>query len=167
MSKAALGALLAKYREILRLRHEPADDPRVALRALSARFPGALRELDEQPLAVLLARESALADAVSGRGDDPPWAAWIASYHGWLRVGLRMKRARRHDDLESAATAAHAAHAPAYDDEPVELTVDDVRSMLAPPEGRLARWVLARVARQYQVPDATVASVLFARSARI
>lgn len=81
-----------KYTEILALRdaHARGEDPpdvRMRMRALAARFPGALRELDRMPREVIVERLAALA-----RGERAPWMDAIDRYHRWLRVGLRRPR---------------------------------------------------------------------------
>jgi len=159
MDDALLAALGEKYRELVALRSESAGDVRPRLRALAARFPGALRELDEQPLPELVARREALADALSRRAPVPAWAPWMASYHGLLRVALRLKR------TGCDAARVVISYMPESADEPERLSHDDVAAMLAPPNGRLSAWALARVALLHGVSEREVSSILFARRA--
>src|SRR5690349_11775808 len=95
-SDAAILALLDKYREIKRLREEHArgepEHPRLRMRALAARFPGALRELDELPMEEIDARLSLLDAALARVHPAPAWIALQFAYHGWMRAALRIKR---------------------------------------------------------------------------
>jgi hypothetical protein len=165
LDDALLAALLEKYRELLDLRTAQDDaEPRLRLRKLAARFPGALRELDALPMDELRARRDALAAAREG-APLPPWAAWMAGYHAWLRVALRLKRARGPGDLDGQVARACGAYSPEHADEPRRLSAEDVRAMLAPPGGRLSRWALRRVAREHGVAEEAVAGALMARRA--
>lgn len=87
-------ALCDKYREMVCLqRHQvPEGDVRARMRALAERFPGALRELHEWPLADLEARLAVLEAASRGEVEEPSWALLQWSYHDGLRAALREKR---------------------------------------------------------------------------
>lgn len=119
-------------------------DPRAEMRALAAEFPGALRELDELPLAEIEARVEALSAP-----PPPTWAPAMARYHGWMRLGLAVKRRFPRDSAPSEVHAWLRAQRPSRAPEPrvEELTVEAVGALLRPPGGRLSRWVLARIAR--------------------
>jgi hypothetical protein len=133
----ALEALADKYREMIALRRDdgPRDDAR--LRALATRFPGALRELDTRTMASLEQRLAELGDALAG-ARPPAWADVQLRFHGWLRVGLAMRR----DGIADAATArtwarSYVAREPG---DPEAVTLDDaaLALLLAPPRGRLS-----------------------------
>ncbi|MCC6648322.1 MAG: hypothetical protein IT374_22470 [Polyangiaceae bacterium] len=87
----AARAMREKYAELAALRQHARDgtlpDPRPRLRALAARFPGALRELDQLTDDELRARVAAL-----GRPDvasrPPPWLEPVARYHAALSRAL-------------------------------------------------------------------------------
>jgi hypothetical protein len=90
-----LGALRDKYVELLRLRAEHAaphpPDPRAALVALAARFPGALRELDATPLDELEARLATVERCLEGE-PPPPWLVAVHHFHELTRGILATKR---------------------------------------------------------------------------
>ncbi|RZK89059.1 MAG: hypothetical protein EOO66_16775, partial [Methylobacterium sp.] len=110
--------LRGKYAEMLRLRRGDRDgsivDPRPAMAALAARWPGALREIDQVALDELERRERHLGAVVGG---EPPeaWAVAMDAYHRQLRGALGAKRwlaGRRQIDDELVArfgrlTASH------------------------------------------------------------
>ena len=168
---AATLALLEKYREIKRLREEhvhgePAD-PRPRLRALAARFPGALRELDELPMEEIDARLASLDDVIERAQPVPAWVALQLAYHGWMRAALRIKRIAR------GRGAAHADAVLAelferYRPEPHEpplasFDLAAVSAILDPVDGRLNPWVYARVAAVAGVEPDAVRRALFLR----
>lgn len=98
LSRCALEDLAEKYRELLRLRTTMLDaDPeavRSAMRHLSRRFPGCLRELHSLPLAVLEARKDVVDRMVAG-GVGEAWVEWMVAYHGRLRALLAENAERR------------------------------------------------------------------------
>lgn len=115
------------------------------MRALAARFPGALRELDDLPLEVIEERVATLSGVAAGQ-PAPAWARWSIAYHGWMRVLLRLRReAGRERDPERALEWLRASHRPGPDEPDVETLEPLVGSVLRPPAGRLSRWVLGRV----------------------
>lgn len=81
--------MIFKYEEMLRLRRSSAgeDAPRDALRALSAEFPGALRELDRLSVEEIEARLIALRSGTPG-----PVLEAVALYHRRLREALTSHR---------------------------------------------------------------------------
>jgi len=94
-----LGALADKYRALaaLRARRDGGGVPatRDELRALAARFPGCLRELDTLG-GDELARRAAAAAAAAAGGAREPWMDWIAGYHALMTDALAA-RARGED----------------------------------------------------------------------
>ncbi|MBX3274323.1 MAG: hypothetical protein KF729_28915 [Sandaracinaceae bacterium] len=158
----AFSALREKYAELraLRLLHAAGDpeDPRPRLRALAARFPGALRELDALPFDEIERRIAAL-DA----GERPRWARTLVAYHGWMRLALRV-RAACDRDASAAQVRARLAQEPAgaAGDPPLEVLEDaEIAEILRPPGGRLTRWALARIARARGVSAEVVAAEAF------
>jgi hypothetical protein len=140
VSSEALRALLGKYVEMRRLREEDAagggGDPRPAMKALAAEFPGALREIDELPLAVIDARLGAIERAIAG-GTVETWMLALARYHELLRIALGVRRVVGDDrSLERARGVAGAQ------------VLDDaaLRAILRPPGGRINRAIFAIVA---------------------
>ncbi len=81
---------------VARRAHTPgsrSEVPREALRALAARFPGALRELERLPLALITARHAELAEVARGLAPEPLWAEAQRRYHRTLRRALAVNRA--------------------------------------------------------------------------
>jgi hypothetical protein len=141
-----LALLAEKLRELLALRAlGDADPPADRLRALAARFPGALRELDRSPIENLQARLAAVTSAIAG-GPLPAWAKATSRYHGWLRVALRLRREAAR--TESAAIAWAEAYAPVLPGDPARLDAEVLRLLIAPPDGRLVRVVCGLVASE-------------------
>lgn len=161
IDRAALEDLRAKYGEMLRLRDldaagEP-HDPRPAMRALAARFPGALREIDELARDAISARLAALERTLEGAPIEP-WMIALSRYHARLRVALRVRRAISERTL-AAARATGDPELQALDDA-------SLASIIRPPQGRLNRAVLAIVAREVGwAPDA-IEALLVSRRAR-
>lgn len=160
--------LAAKYQTLgdlrrARARGEPIPDRQV-FRALAAEFPGALHELDHLPLAEIDRRAVALAAAAGGAAP-AGWMGWMWSYHALLRAALyvkiRVARARPAPGEEEAAALAAGAAAHAG----IAVDAGFVRAVVAPPEGRLGRMVMARLAARSGVPEATLREALFPRRA--
>lgn len=101
----ALRALLEKYDLLLGL---SAGQPgrtverRDAMRAIAARFPGALREWDQLPQEILAARRmrvAAIVETVAASGgrlpeDAEPWLRYSLELHGTLRSLLARRRSQ-------------------------------------------------------------------------
>lgn len=164
ITRAELEALLEKYRALAALRTERSEAPPTErLRALSQRFPGALRELDQQPLDAILARVIALEDALAG-GEVPGWARAASRFHGWLRVALALRASGARGLVAARAWArSYAPRSPG--DPPIEALDEGALSLLvAPPGGRLTRAALALVAPAGM--DAVLEEQLFGRAPR-
>jgi hypothetical protein len=87
-----LASLRVKYEEMLRLRQDASGaDPRRAMAALASRYPGALREIDELPLAALRSRVDELA-AAEAAGGVAPWMEAIHWFHVLTRGALCAKK---------------------------------------------------------------------------
>jgi hypothetical protein len=166
-----LRALRDKYLEIKRLRveHEAggAADPRREMAALAQRFPGALRELDELPMPEIEQRLAQLDAVVERAAEVPEWARLQISYHGLLRVALRIKRVaqgRALADADRVLAELREWYEPAAD-EPALASLDRaaVAEILEPPGGRLNPWVFARVAALHGVEPDRVHRALFLR----
>jgi hypothetical protein len=98
-TREVLDALAEKYRALLALRTRRdsggAPATRAELRALAARFPGCLRELDTLGRDELGRRAAAVAATATG-GPGEPWMDWIAAYHALMADALSA-RARGED----------------------------------------------------------------------
>jgi len=147
-------ALLRKYEELLRLRQEGGpdsqteSDPRPALAALAAEFPGALRELDQLPLSDLEARIAALRSVVRGEEGPGPWMAVQARFHHLMRGALLAKRwlgGRRLVDV--AVLDRFRTELPSQ----AGIWAKDLAHIAAPPRGRVVELVLIRVAEELGV----------------
>jgi hypothetical protein len=163
IDRRGLVALRAKYLEMKRLREEndagQAGDPTPAMRALAARFPGALREIDELSMATIDGRIAELDRAIEA-GEAAPWMVALARYHAWLRLALQLRRDVRERTLGPARAWLAARGQP--DEELGEDAVDDetLRAILRPPAGRLNRVILLRVAAELDTADDWIESLL-------
>ena len=176
-----IAVLREKYREIKRLRTADAElvarghthDPKPEMAALARKFPGALRELDELPMAMIDARLAEL-DAALAADRVPKWAALQVAYHGTYRFALRIKRraARKGalDELSLERAIARLLAEARSDtsgepDEPRLAAFDaqGLRAILRPAGGRLHPWVLGEVAKAQGVAVAAVSEALFLR----
>jgi hypothetical protein len=144
--------LKSKYEEMLRMRlydeAHPGGDPRGEMATLAARFPGALRELDEAPLDMIRARIEALSRCIESGAPSEPWMNATAEFHRLARGALVAKRwlaGRKKVDasvteqfLRSLEGAPHEADASAW-----ALDLDRIAS---PPRGKLTLLVFERLA---------------------
>ncbi len=122
-------------------------DPREAMRALAARFPGALREIDELPLSTIEERIDALDRALSGTSRVPRWALVLSDYHGWMRAALAMRRAAGASrDRAAALRWLDTEYVSAPDAPTREELLAALDAILKPPDGRLNRWLFDRLA---------------------
>jgi hypothetical protein len=147
--------LRRKYDLLVELREGRRPGARDCLRALAAEFPGALRELDALPLEALCARRAALDDVPPA-----PWVAWIAGYHGLMRVTLGLKRvmpARR--ELEETRVTALANEASTQWG--ARLDEAFVRAVQRPPRGRLGPLVFEVLGARFGEPPAVIWQALF------
>jgi hypothetical protein len=152
VSRAALEALRGKYQEMLRMRLDdeahPGSDTRREMAALAARFPGALRELDEAPLDVIRERIRALSRCVDSGAPVEPWMHASAVFHSLTRGALAAKRwlagRRVVDDALVAEFLIALAGSPHGED--ARAWTSDLALVAAPPGGKLTELVFARVA---------------------
>jgi hypothetical protein len=172
--RGGVAALRDKYLELQRLRIEhdagESEDPRPRLRALSARFPGALRELDELPMEQIEARLATLHAVLARTQPAPPWIALQLGYHGWMRAALCIKRiAAERSAIDADALLVELASRYQPDPHEPPLTAIDraaIVEILEPADGRLNPWVFARVARDHGVESEIVQRALFTRGLR-
>ncbi|MDQ3034821.1 MAG: hypothetical protein M3Y87_20595 [Myxococcota bacterium] len=164
IASPALVALRAKYLEMKRMRvsHEggSAEDPTAAMRALAARFPGALREIDELSMSTIDARIAELERAIEGDAPEP-WMIALARYHAWLRLALALRR--EVPDRSMSGARAWLATVIVADEELGAIDeVDDetLGAILRPPAGRLNRVIFLRVAAELDATDEWIESLL-------
>jgi len=158
VSTDELVELLGKYEEMLRMRLEdeaaPGGDPRREMAALAARFPGALRELDEAPLAAIRGRIEELSRCVADGARPASWMLATALFHRLMRGALAAKRwlgARRHVDAElTRAFLEEITGSPFASD--ARAWASDLARIAAPPRGRVTDVVFERIAEQLGVP---------------
>jgi hypothetical protein len=144
-----LSDLRAKYEEMLALRRAGhAGDPRPRLRALAARFPGALREIDELPLDRIEQRISELARAERDPSGATPWMRAMARFHALTRGVLFVKK-------NLGAPGAWPVEA--------ELWRADVARVARPPRGRLMDLVYERLARELDTTPSAAKRLVFGR----
>ncbi len=138
IERAELEALAEKYREMIALRRDAGLKDERRLRALAARFPGALRELDTRTMDALEARSSEIEAALTGTAACPAWASVQIRFHGWLRVALRA-RGEGVIDLETARAWA-LGYAPRDPGDPPRASLDDamLSQLVNPPKGRVS-----------------------------
>ncbi len=150
MSPDDLAALREKYEEMLRLRlaADAGDisDPRRAMAALAARFPGALREIDELPLEAIRARIQELARGERG-GPVTLWMEATHLFHALTRGALCAKK------WLGGRKAVDAATREAFEREAGSLCFagdalpwrDDLARLASPPRGRVTELVYERI----------------------
>lgn len=132
MAPADLGELQAKYVEIRRLRSTPLDaaEAKLAMRALAARFPGALRELDALPMAEIDERLRALGRALADPGATLPWMPAMTLFHRLVREALASPERR-------AGPAGRRWMDAVLDDlaRTLGVTATEARRLVLPPRG--------------------------------
>jgi hypothetical protein len=164
-----LDDLREKYARILALReaHERAQrgdgaepDPTRAMGALAARWPGALRELDDLPRDVLEQRVAALAAARDGAADVAPWMRAQHAFHASARGALVAKRwLRGRRDVDAPLRAAYGAAAAS--DVEASAWCEDLARVARPPRGRVLALVWERVAQVLAIPEDEVRRLVF------
>lgn len=159
-----LYGLVDKYERLLHLRTEPTEvAPRAELRSLARQFPGSLRELDRLSIETLETRLAALRRVLADASDPEPWMCLQASYHGYMRATLRIKRwSRAWPDEPAAALLAFTARYVPAADEPGLACFDAelLAKIRKPPEGRLNPLVYEAVARIHETTAEVVAEAL-------
>jgi hypothetical protein len=163
-----LGALQNKYQTLvaLRVQDTPEAVPRATFTALSAQFPGSLRELDRLPLPVLQWRLTALAAVAAGTAPIQPWMQLQSGYHGYMRAALRIRRGLLKDPWRVGEPAARCLERMGYVaalDEPgiTRVDVGMISVIGKPPGGRLNPWVQRWVARDLGAQPDEVEAALF------
>jgi hypothetical protein len=158
VSRKDIVALKSKYEEMLRMRlfdlAHPGGDPRREMAALAARFPGALRELDETSLEQIRARIDALSQCLATGSPPDAWMCASALFHRLTRGALAAKRwlaGRRSVDegviaefLESIEGSVDEVEAGAW--------AQNLAAVASPPRGRLSELVFEHVAQGMNLP---------------
>jgi hypothetical protein len=174
-TRDTLEQLRLKYGEMLsmRLAHDAGEESEARARqrmaSLAARFPGALREIDDLELAVIRDRIACLDAALQGEGTVERWMEAIGLFHALARGALHAKRwlaGRKTIDPQTltayesdlagtlvATSAVLAADALAWSGE--------LARIAAPPRGRLMDLVFARVARALGTTESEARRLVF------
>jgi hypothetical protein len=166
--RQGLQALAEKYRVLARMRAEGSSvEPahaRAQMAALAARFPGALRELDELPEVLIASRLEAIERALDTR-EPERWMRLQISYHGVMRAALRIRRLLREQGAPIEPGVLDTVGYAAADDEPSPESLDlaALTAIVRPVGGRLNPWVFEQVARAHGVEAAEVRAALFLR----
>jgi hypothetical protein len=169
VTREALLELREKYAEMLAMRvaHDADEEDPAAVRgrmgALAARFPGALREIDELPIAEIGRRLIAL-DAVLGEARAPePWMCALARFHALMRGALAAKR------WLGGCRAVDAATVRAFEEalsslpfpEDARVWAGELAHVAAPARGRVSHAVMVRVASELAISVAEARRLVF------
>ncbi len=156
----SLAALRAKYEEMRALRQGNPRHPeggalalKQQLASLAARFPGALREIDELPLAEIDRRIEALEQAERDPAATVTWMHAMTRFHALLRGALFAKRSL-------------ASEPEAHSDWPDEALAweDALTRIRRPPEGRLMELVYERLAEELATTPRAAKALVFGHS---
>jgi hypothetical protein len=139
---------------------------RAELAALAAEFPGALRELDELPMADIEARLTALDDVACGRAASAPWMHAVVRFHALARGALAAKRwlrgRKRVTAADRDAYAAATSTMPFADD--ARAWTLNLAEVAMPRGGRVLGLVFARLASELGLSDADAHALVFAHA---
>jgi hypothetical protein len=167
IAREALQDLHVKYTEMRRLRilaiESPTTDPRQNMADLAARFPGALREIDELPLDAIDRKLSDLALAITDASQVAPWMKATARFHELTRGVLAVKRwlagKKQIDDAVRAEFETIARELPYAAD--VVVWQSDLEAIASPPRGKVTDLVFARIARELSIDESDARRLVF------
>lgn len=156
---------------VLRLAHARArsapsfvePDPRAEMADLADDFPGALREIDELPLEVIVARIERLSTADAEPSNAEPWMIAQVAFHRLARGALVAKRwlGRRKDVTPEDEEAFARALPSLRHRSDAELFSGDLARIGRPPRGRLMDLVHARLAAVLAVTETEARALVF------
>lgn len=165
----ALADLRDKYVEMLAMRLEHAsgdeDTARVPKRMarLAAKYPGALREIDELEIDVIRARIAGLEATLAGQGEIEEWMRALAVFHALARGALYAKRwLAGRKRVDAGLARAYEGQAASF-----EFSADalqwsrDLARIARPPRGRLLDLVFARVALHLGITHERARTLVF------
>ena len=156
----------------MRVVHAAGDEDVAAVRALmaalAARFPGALREIDELPLEEIRRRIAALDAVLADSAEVEPWMEAIALFHAMARGALAAKRwlggRKRLDASVKRRFSAEVESLPFAQD--ARTWADELALIASPPRGRVLDSVFARLARTMGTSDRAARRLVFGPSRR-
>jgi hypothetical protein len=162
-----LRALREKYEEmlVLRVEHDAKRerDVRPRLQELARRFPGALREIDDLPLADVQARIDALRAAERDPSLVTSWMTAIHLFHSMTRGALCAKKwlagRKGVDEATVAAFEVEAAQL-CWADE-ARAWAGELSRVASPPRGRVTDLVFERIARVMKIDEDGARELVF------
>jgi hypothetical protein len=168
-------SLREKYVEILAMRlleevATPSAEHRANVRArmstLAARFPGALRELDDLAISEIRRRINTLDAVAAGTGAVEPWMEAIALFHRLARGALWAKRwLRGRKSVNASLEAAYVVDALSVDSACDALAWrTELAAIARPPEGRMMRLVFARIGEALNLSELQARRAAFGRA---
>jgi hypothetical protein len=169
-----LRELRAKYVEMLAMRaehasgSEDAEAVRPRMAELAARFPGALREIDDLEVDEIRRRVSALDQVLRGEREPEPWMAAVARFHELTRGALCAKRwlaGRKRVDATVRAAFDEAVARMAFPED-ARRWGQDLARIASPPRGRVTDVVFARLAAELGSSEREVRRLVFGVSRR-
>jgi hypothetical protein len=174
LDRGALEELRDKYVTMLAMRRrhdagtEDATDVKREMAQLAARYPGALREIDDLELREIEARIDALDAAIAGQRQAEPWMQAAARFHALARGALCAKRwlggRRRVDEVverDFLAALPELAFPP-----DARAWAGALDAVAAPPRGRLTDAVFARVGRELGLSERAARRLVFGEPRR-
>ena len=174
VARAALEELLAKYAQMLAMRmthaagNEDAGEARTRMAELAARFPGALREIDDLELAEIRQRIQLLEEVLHQRREVQPWMEAVALFHAMARGALCAKRwLGRRKRIDAAVEEAFARGIPllAFPEE-ARAWSSELARIASPPRGRVTDLVFARLAESLGISEVAARRLVFGASRR-
>jgi hypothetical protein len=168
-SREDLTELRLKYTEMLALRVEndagaAQAQVRPRLIALAARFPGALREIDQLALGEIRRRIGALDVALGGGDLSEPWVDAMLLFHRFARGALWAKRwlgGRKSVDPEMRRSYVTDASSLGERAEEALSWSDCLADVARPPEGQITRLVYVRIASALGLTEREARSRVF------
>jgi hypothetical protein len=173
ISRKDIAALKSKYEEMLRMRlfdlAHPGGDPRREMAALAARFPGALRELDEASLEQIHARLEALSQCLATGSPPDAWMCASALFHRLTRGALAAKRwlAGRKSVDEDVIAAFLESLEGSVDEVEAREWAQNLAAVASPPHGRLSELVFEHVARGMNLPFSEARALVVGTQRRV
>jgi hypothetical protein len=172
--RAALEQLLAKYAQMLAMRiahasgEEEGGQVRRRMAELAARFPGALREMDELELAEIRRRIEVVEGVLYEHREVEAWMEAMALFHAMARGALSAKRwLRGRKTIDAAVERAFAEGVPWLPfPEDARAWTGHLARLAAPPRGRVTDLVFARVAESLGTTEAAARRLVFGVSRR-